>query len=308
MARAFQLERSVSCDDRFYGAGHQREACAGLNHVERRCHFDRPFELVGPCAEGVRQREQDAPDLFYLLLFQRNDLVVDLDGLERLDEQARAAGRAAMNDSGNRRSMFGANHQHMTAVAIGDDLLLEIFRGLAAAQERVERRTKALLLPAQAIANLRERGARVVRDISRRLDLPADVGDLAGERRYRIDLLAEDRKRGAHPSDRLSRLLDRLEIVAELQQSKRFERAAIDGERFEDRVEIRRCSQWKSRVIRQEPGAFRRCPLQRDDARGIDGRSQLRQPVLACGGDGKAGHDADNAIELESPQGARMHG
>jgi hypothetical protein len=75
--------------------------------------------------------------------------------------------------------MFGANHQHMTAVAIRDDLLLQIFRGLAAAQERVERRTKALLLAAQAIANLSKRGARVVRDISRRLDLPADVGDLA---------------------------------------------------------------------------------------------------------------------------------
>jgi hypothetical protein len=76
--------------------------------------------------------------------------------------------------------MFRANHQHMTTVAIRNDLLLEIFRGLTAAQERVERRTKALLLAAQPIANLREGGARVVRDISRRLDLPADIGDLAG--------------------------------------------------------------------------------------------------------------------------------
>jgi hypothetical protein len=127
-----------------------------------------------------------------------------------------------MNDSRDRRAMFGPNHQHMTTVAIRNDLLLEIFRGLPAAQERVERRTKALLLAAQAIANLRESGAGVVRDISRWLDLAADVRDLAGKRGYGIDLLAEDRKRGAHPSDRLSRLLDRLEIVAELQQSKRF--------------------------------------------------------------------------------------
>ena len=38
------------------------------------------------------------------------------------------------------------------------------------------------------------------------------------------------------------------------------------------------------------------------------GRVQLRQPGLAGRCDGKAGHDCNNAIELESPQGARMHG
>jgi hypothetical protein len=64
MPGSAKLERAISCDDRFNGAGQQREAGARLNHIERGCHFDRAFELVGPSAEGVRQREQDAPDLF----------------------------------------------------------------------------------------------------------------------------------------------------------------------------------------------------------------------------------------------------
>ena len=81
----------------------QREPRARLDDVELGRDVDRPLELVGPRAEGVGQREQDAADLLGLLLLERDDLVVDLDGLERLDEQARAAGRAAVDDAGNRR-------------------------------------------------------------------------------------------------------------------------------------------------------------------------------------------------------------
>ena len=37
-------------------------------------------------------------------------------------------------------------------------------------------------------------------------------------------------------------------------------------------------------------------------------RMELGQPVPAGRRDGEAGHDGDDAIELEGPQGARMHG
>ena len=53
----------------------------------------------GRRAEGVGQREQDAADFLGFLLLERDDVVVDLDGLERLEEQARAAGRAAVDDA-----------------------------------------------------------------------------------------------------------------------------------------------------------------------------------------------------------------
>ena len=204
MSRTLQFERSVSRDDRFHRAGHQREACAGLDDVERCRDFNRAFEFIGTCAESVGERQQNAQDLLHLLLFERDDVVVDLDGLEWFDEQAGAAGRAAVDDARDRRSMLGADHQHVTAVAIGDDLFLEILRCLAAAQKRIERRSQALFLPAQAVANLRERRARVVGDVTGWFDLAANVGNLAGERCHRIDLLAENRKRRAHPPDRLT--------------------------------------------------------------------------------------------------------
>ena len=88
--------------DRLDAADHLREARARLDHVELGGDVDRALEVVGPRAEGVGQREQDAADLFGLLLFERDDVVVDLDGLERLEEQARAAGRGAVHDARDR--------------------------------------------------------------------------------------------------------------------------------------------------------------------------------------------------------------
>ena len=46
---------------------------------------------VARAPERVGQREQDAVHLFALLLLERDDVVVDLDGGQRLEEQARAA-------------------------------------------------------------------------------------------------------------------------------------------------------------------------------------------------------------------------
>ena len=79
-------------------------------------------------AERVAQRQQDAQDFFVLLLLERDDVVVDFDGAERLEIEAGAAARAAVHDAGNRRPVLGANDQHVAAMAIGDDLLLEVFR------------------------------------------------------------------------------------------------------------------------------------------------------------------------------------
>ncbi len=50
--------------------------------------------------------EQNAAHLLRFLLLERDDVVVDLDGAERLEEQARAAPRAAVHDAGNRGAVF----------------------------------------------------------------------------------------------------------------------------------------------------------------------------------------------------------
>ena len=190
MACATEFERAVAARSpaRRHSTICENRARAWID-VELGRDIDRALQVVRPGAEIVGQREQDAADLLRLLFLERDDVVVDLDGLERLDEEARAAGRAAVDDSGNRGSMFGAHHQHVAAVAIGDDLLLQVFRRLPAAEKRSSVVRSFALLAAQPLADARQRGARVVGDVAGRIDLSPDVRDFALERRDALDQL-----------------------------------------------------------------------------------------------------------------------
>ena len=85
--RAFELEGAVGRDHRLDAADRQREARARLDHIELGGDVDRAAQIVRPAAERVGQRQQDAADLLGLLLLERDDVVVDLDGPERLENR-----------------------------------------------------------------------------------------------------------------------------------------------------------------------------------------------------------------------------
>ena len=66
-----------------------------LQDVQRGRRLDRPLQIRRRGRRNaVGQRQQDAPDLFRFLLLERDDVVVDFDGAERLEKQARAARRS----------------------------------------------------------------------------------------------------------------------------------------------------------------------------------------------------------------------
>jgi hypothetical protein len=239
MARGHQIECAVCGDHWLHSTDHDRETGTRLNDVELRRNLNRPFELLGAPAERVGQLEEDAANLFCLLLFERDDLVIDLNGLERLDEQARATRRSAMDDARYRRAVFGANHQHVAAVAIGDHLFLQILR-VPSAEKAVQRCPQSLLVLTQTVADRGQRGTGVVGHFARWLDLAANIGNLLRERRNRLDQQPQQRKRGANLDDRLTRLLDRFEVATESQQPHRLEPSSLHAERRDDLVEIGR--------------------------------------------------------------------
>ena len=107
MPRRLQLERAVGRQRRLDAVDRLREARARLQHVELGRRVDRALQIAGARAERVGQREQDAPDLLGFLLLERDDVVVDLDGAERLEEQARAARRRAVHDARNAAAVLG---------------------------------------------------------------------------------------------------------------------------------------------------------------------------------------------------------
>ena len=103
MARAAQLEPAVGRQHRRDARDELREAHLRLDDVELGGGVERLPKLDRLRAERIGELPQDAVHLFALLLLERDDLVVDLDRAERLEIEARAAARAAVDDAGNRR-------------------------------------------------------------------------------------------------------------------------------------------------------------------------------------------------------------
>ena len=187
-----QLQPPIRGEAGFNAVHQDREAGARLEDVELGGRVDRSLQLAGAPSKRIRQRQQNPPDLFLLLLLERDDVVVDLDRAQRLEEQACAAARTPVHDAGDRGAVFRAHDEHVATVPIRHDLLLKIFRRVFAAEVRLERSPQSRPLLAQPIPQRSQLRACVVDDVARRVDLAADVRRLMVERRRVVDNASED--------------------------------------------------------------------------------------------------------------------
>ena len=92
MPRAAEFETAVGRNHRLDRVGDQRKPRTGLDSVQLRCDVERASQIVRTSSELVGELQQNPANLFGFLLLEFHDLVVDFDGLHRLDEQAGAAG------------------------------------------------------------------------------------------------------------------------------------------------------------------------------------------------------------------------
>ena len=233
-----KLERTVVGDDRLDATHQLRETGARLNHIELGGCIEGSLNVVRPLTEGIGQRKENAMYFFGLLLLEGDDVVVDLDSLQRLEKHTGARCRHAVDDARDGRAVFGSDDQHVAAVAVGDDLLLQVLGRVTAAQKRLQCVSQPCALFPKAPADVAERRAGLVYHIARRRDLSSDVGDLLFERRRSIGDGAQQRERGTELRDRCAGMFDRLEVVGEREQARRFERAPLDCERVDERLEI----------------------------------------------------------------------
>ena len=270
-----------------------------LNDVELCGRIDRVTQFDRLGTEAVGQLPEDAKDLFALLLLERDDLVVDLDRAERLEIQAGAAAGAAVDNSRNRGAMLCLDDEHVAAVAIADDLILQVFRRLFSAQVRLERGAQPRALFAKLRAQSRQLGARVVVHLARWVDLAADVGDLVLERSAVFGKRLEDGEVAAGPANRCAGQSERIEELGEGQQSKRLERAAFDRQRGQHRFEIVGRLQRECRVGVQVLDAFGRRRQELRDAVRIGLGLELREPRCAERRQREAADHLDDLIPLK---------
>ena len=197
MPGVLELDAAVGGQGRRDGVHLQRELRLGVHLVEVRRDVQRRLEFVGAQPEGIGQRQQNAPNLLGLPVGERDDVVVRAEDAERLEVETGAARRTAMDDARNGVAMFGAHDEHVSAVAVGDNLILQVFRRLPSAHEAIERRPKLRARASQFVADVGQGGARGVTHVAGRIDRAPDGGSLVLERRGAAGDRVEVRRRAA---------------------------------------------------------------------------------------------------------------
>ena len=159
-------------------------------------------------------------------------------------------------------AVFRAHHQHVAAVAIGHDLLLQILRRVLAAQVRFERSAQPRPLLAQPIANAPQLRARIVHHLAGR------DRSCGGRRRSRARttpapsaIAPQDRKRRARAPDAART------VARPMRESRRARAAAAASSARPSTAERRRGSL-------RDPPAPQRDLLSGEKAHGLGRRRQ----------------------------------
>ena len=212
-----------------------------------------------------------------------------------------------MDDAGDRGAVLGAHDEHVAAVAIGDDLLLQVLRRVLAAEvglqrvprslDRCFRRRSRMLLSSGLASSTTSPAGSILRRMSA----------ISGSKVAAVVAIA--RRIGYVPRARRTAAagcFDRGEEVGERQELARIEGAALDRQRCQGRVQVVRRAE-SDRGFRQETnGLGRRIQRRRDLAR-LDERRQARQPGQTGRRLREAADRFDDAIEFEGPEGAGVH-
>ena len=125
-------------------------------------------------------------DLGLFFIQQTDELVVLLDGFERLDKDGLAGGGAAVNDAGDAALELGFDGDDETLAADGDEVLVRGLGGTLFAQGTggaAEGGLDGAVLLFHGPADAAKLGAGVVRERAIGLDFAAQGAEKAGERR-----------------------------------------------------------------------------------------------------------------------------
>ena len=206
-------------------------------------------------------------------------------------------------------AMLGLHDQHVAAVALGDDLVLQILRRLLPAQIRLERAAQTRPLLAQPVANHLQLRARVVDHLARRVDLVAHLRDFALERRGAAAGRSSSGNDPARPADaRCASRRPNRGTSASASSRSGFERASFDRERRRGSAADR-----SRRAAETPPFVAMYCAVSVVAASScatfcasVDGCS-CAEALRAHRRQREAAHGLDDAIEFEGPKGAGLH-
>ena len=205
MARVLQEEALAEArDDAIEIVGERRLA---EDQLQFRHGDQRLADGIAVGAQAVGHLEQDAVDLAHLLFGEAHQFVVEVDGLERLDEERVAAGTGGVDHAIDLAALSGDHRDHEALVADGDELLLQHAFLAVGAQEALQRFLDRLLLPLDIAAQARQRDAGVVGHAAVGQDLAVEFAQQGAE-------LADGRRRGVPSSGKRSAAAARCDLAS----------------------------------------------------------------------------------------------
>ena len=203
-------------------------------------------------------------------------------------------------------AVLAADDEHVAAVAVGNDLLLEVLRRVPAAKVGFERSAQPRPLLAQTIAQARELRAGIVDDLKagpilRRMSPiscwnEAAVSAIAASSGNPVRTL----RTAPHVASTEAR------NAGKVDERRRFEDASLDRKRHQQRVEVLRRLQ-SDLPVAQEAGRLGRCREGSRHRTRVNQRLQLRQTRRARRRLCEAAHRFDDPVVFERPQGTGVH-
>ncbi len=178
--------------------------------------------------ELIRNLAQDAKDFALLFFAQPHKFVIQIDGIQRLDEQRLTAAACAVDNTIDPPLLPG-NHRHNKPIIPNRDVLLLKYAFIAMrlqeAFERLMNRTLLLIdVPAQPV----ERDARIIGNGPVREHLAADLAQQPPEVRHHLRPLGQQRK--LIGLQQAAYFVRPLEKPCQFRDLGRFESRALDPE------------------------------------------------------------------------------
>ena len=213
-----------------------------------------------------------------------------------------------MDQARDGAAVLAPDDEDVAAVALGDDLFLQILRGIAAAQVGLERPAQPLPLAPQLVAHAGQRRTGIVLDVAVLADGLAHAGVLVGEARGPARDGRQGRQAGGGALHEGGGAIHRVEEVGEREQAERLEGTAQQREPVERGADGLAGAQRQGLMILQQQDRLAGEVEGFGDAYRLGGRHEPIQRAPAERRHRVRAHHGRDLVELERAESRGVHG
>ena len=215
------------------------EAGLAEDQLELRHGDQRLADGIAVAAQAAGDFDQDAKNFAHLFFGEAHQLVIQVDGLDGLDEQGGAAGAGAVDDAIELAALAGDDGHDEALVADGDEFLLQNALIAVGTEKALERLLNGALLALDIAAQAVERHAGMIGHTAVGQYLAFEIFEERAEIADGLRAPAESRKAFGNGGERRFRVGGAVEQREDGKNLLRFEARAFDAQLLDDGFGVR---------------------------------------------------------------------